>query len=167
MYPEWGWLLVLAVFIWLGVLTYLVWRQGGFLKSLFPKGSERDIRKKFEEIISQVFEFRQDLSKLNNKVGEVEKAGLKHVQRVQLLRFNPYDDTGGDQSFSLSLLDNKGNGVVITSLHARSGTRVFAKDVVLGRGSKHKFSEEEVEVVRKTMERQEHPIDVQDVKDRK
>ncbi len=153
MYSEWGWLLILAVFVWLAGLSFLVWQQNGFFKSLFPKSGERDIRKKFEEFSKQVLEFKQVLDKLSNKLSEVEQLGLKHVQRVELNRYNPYNDTGGDQSFTLSLLDNKGNGVVLTSLHARSGTRVFAKPVILGKSSKYKFSEEEEQVVKKIMEK--------------
>lgn len=153
MYSVWGWLLILAVFIWLGVLTYLLWREKKFLDSLFPKSGQRDIRRKFEEVIEQTVNLKQDISKLTNKVLEVEGFGLKHVQRVQLSRYNPYDETGGDQSFSLALLDSKGNGIVVTSLHARSGTRVFAKPVILGKSSSFRFSQEEAAIVRKTMEK--------------
>lgn len=153
MYSVWGWLLILAVFIWLGGLSYLLWREKKFLNSLFPKSGERDIRRKFEEVIEQTVNFKKDIHKLTDKVLEVEGLGLKHVQRVQLSRYNPYDETGGDQSFSLALLDNKGNGVVVTSLHARSGTRVFAKPVILGKSSKFRFSDEEASIVNKTMEK--------------
>ena|SRR5688572_9257809 len=153
MYSEWGWLLILAVFVWLGGLSFLTWQQQRFFKSLFPKSGERDIRKKFEETVGQVLGFRQNLDQISKKIVEVEGLGLKHIQKVELSRYNPYDETGGDQSFSLALLDNKGNGVVLTSLHSRSGTRVFAKPVVLGKSTKHRFSEEEEQVVNKVMER--------------
>lgn len=119
--------------LWLGILSFLVWRQLAFLKSLFPKSGERDIRKKFEEVVKQVGEVRQ------------------HLSRVALLRYNPYDDTGGDQSFSLALLDDQGNGIVLTSLHARSGTRVFAKPISSGKGDKYHLSEEEKQVIEKAM----------------
>ena len=152
MYSDWVALLLFgAAFIWLGILSYLVWQQGNFLKSLFPKSGERDIRKKFEEVLAEVKEFSNDLDKLKRKLVEIEQLGLKHIQRVELLRFNPYDDTGGDQSFTLALLDEKGSGLVVSSLHARSGTRVFAKPVLDGRSSKYQFSKEEEEVVKKAM----------------
>ncbi len=151
MYPDWVWLLNLAVFVWLSGLTFLIWQQYKFLKSLFPKSGERDIRKKFEETVKQVVIFREDLDKLTNKLVEVEQLGLNHIQRVKLSRYNPYDDTGGNQSFTLVLLDNKGNGTLVTSLHARSGTRVFAKEVIEGKVGKHQFSKEEEEVIKKAM----------------
>ena len=76
---------------------------------------------------------------------------MQHIQKVELLRFNPYDDTGGNISFTVCLLDDKGSGVVITSLHARSGTRVFAKEVTLGKSSQYELSKEEELVIKKAM----------------
>lgn len=142
----------LALFIWLGSLTYLVWRQGQFLKSLFPKSGERDIRQKFAEVIKVAEGFKGELSTLADQVGNIKKEGAKHIQRIELLRFNPYDDTGGDISFAVCLLDKDGSGVVITSLHARSATRVFAKNVILGKGQKTELSKEEELVIKKAME---------------
>ena len=151
MYSDWsgyaGWLLFLVVFVWLGILSLLIRRQNSFLKSLFPKSGQRDIRIRFEEVTKQVLDYRKDLDNIKDKLVEDEKLGLRHVQKVELLRYNPYDDTGGDQSFSLAMLDNNGNGTVLTSLHARSGTRVFAKPVKLGKGTKYQLSEEEEKVV--------------------
>lgn len=156
MYPDWFVVVGLAaavVSIWLLGLTILVWRQDYFLKSLFPKSGERDIRKKFEEIVKTISEFKSDLADLDQRLRQVQTQGLAHIQRVELLRFNPFDDTGGDQSFTVALLDSEGSGIVVTSLHARSGTRVFAKDIVLGKGSKHKLSKEEESVVKKALEK--------------
>lgn len=147
MYPDWfvfgG--LAAAVIIWLGILSFLAWKQGNFLKSLFPKSGERDIRKKFTELLSSIDEFKV-------RLGENQKA-LENLVRVAIVRYNPYGDTGGDQSFSIALLSEKGSGVVVTSLHARSGTRVFAKPIREGKADKHQLSKEEQEVVSKAMER--------------
>lgn len=156
MYPDWSVFALLAaaaVFVWLGFLSFLVWRQNRFLKSLFPKSGERDIRKKFEEIIKAAEGFKEELSGLNSRVEAQRNLGLRHIQRVELLRFNPYDDTGGDQSFAIALLNNEGTGVVVTSLHARSGTRVFAKDISLGKSKKYQLSKEEELVIERAMEK--------------
>lgn len=141
----------MAIFVWLAILSFLTWQQIKFLVLLFPKGSERDIRKKFEEVFKAVTDYRGELAKIEEKLSQLENHGLAHIQRVELLRFNPYQETGGDQSFSIALLDEKGNGIVLTSLHARSGTRVFAKPVKMGRGVRYQLSSEEEEVLRKAM----------------
>lgn len=154
MYPDWSVFAgtaLAAVFVWLGFLSFLFWRQNKFLKSLFPKSGERDIRKKFEELIKTVESFDVKLSDLNGKVSKNQVQGLQHIQKVELLRFNPYEDTGGDQSFTVCLLDNHGSGIVITSLHARSGTRVFGKEIVSGKSAKYQLSKEEELVIKKAM----------------
>ncbi len=152
MYSDWVGLVATGFLVlWLAGLTFFIWKANTFLTSLFPKSGERDIRKKFEEVVKQVSDFRQNLDKLKDNLSEVEQLGLKHVQRVELFRYNPYDDTGGDQSFSLALLNDEGSGIVLTSLHARSGTRVFAKPIISGKGAKHRLSEEEEKVVKGAM----------------
>ena len=161
MYSNWVWLsnmegavfitLVTSLLIWLGIVSFLLWRQGDFLKSLFPKKGERDIRKKIVEMLQEVDGFDKQLSEVREKLQDVEKDGLDHMQKVALLRYNPYNDTGGDQSFSLALLNQKGWGVVITSLHSRSESRIFAKPVADGKVAKYQFSKEEEDVVKKAL----------------
>ena len=151
MYPDWVWVLWGAFFIWLLVLSFLIWKQREFLKSLFPKSGERDIRRKFEENLKEVGDFKEVLSKLEVKLSELKDQGKGYLQRMELIRYNPYEDTGGDQSFTIALLDDKGTGIVVTSLHARSGTRIFAKDVREGKAGKYKFSDEEEKIVKKAM----------------
>ena len=67
-----------------------------------------------------------------------------------LVRFNPFEETGGNQSFALALLDADGDGWVLSSLHARSGTRVYAKAIVGGR-SDTGLSEEETTAIKQAM----------------
>lgn len=149
MYSDWVILLLGGVaVIWLLVLSFQTWKQSKFLESLLPRSGERDIRKKFEDLIKAVSAFKLSLGNLEEKISGIERDGLGHLQRVSLVRFNPYDDTGGDQSFSIALLDKFGNGLVMTSLHSRSGTRVFAKPVKGGKPEKYQFSKEEEEIVK-------------------
>ncbi|TSC86326.1 MAG: hypothetical protein G01um10147_938 [Microgenomates group bacterium Gr01-1014_7] len=153
MYSDWVWSAIGGFLtVWLLVASFFIWKQSNNLASLFPKSGERDIRKKFEEVLKQLEKFGTDLDQLKKKLSEVERLGLKHIQRVALSRYNPYDDTGGDQSFAVALLDEKGNGMVITSLHARSGTRIFAKPVLEGKAGQYQLSKEEEIVVKKAME---------------
>lgn len=152
MYSDWVWSALGGFLtVWLMGVSFLIWKQSNFLKTLFPKSGQRDIRKKFEEVLRQIEEFGSELQDLKSKILEVRNSGLVHIQKVELNRYNPYDDTGGDQSFSLALLNEKGTGFVLTSLHARSGTRVFAKPVLEGRAGKYQFSKEEGDVIREAM----------------
>jgi hypothetical protein len=73
----------------------------------------------------------------------VQEAELrKAFQRIGIVRFNPFEDTGGNQSFAIALLDTHGDGVVISSLHARGSTRVYAKAVKGGKAESAASAEE-------------------------
>ena len=78
--------------------------------------------------------------------GEIE-AG---VRRVGLLRYDAFEDVGGRLSFSCALLDEDGNGVVLTSINGRQETRVYAKPIV-ARQSPYNLSREEEEAIRQAM----------------
>ena len=94
-------------------------------------------------IIKRIQEQKKDLADLSARCDTIEKNQLFAIQKIGLLRFNPFKDTGGDQSFILSLVDAKNTGVVITALYSRSGTRWYAKKIAHGKGVEHELSEEE------------------------
>lgn len=75
----------------------------------------------------------------------------RSVQHVGLVRFNPFEDTGSDQSFAIALLDDRRDGVIISSLHARANTRVYAKRIV-GGTSTHQLSDEETDALRAALD---------------
>ena len=77
--------------------------------------------------LEKVHGLGREVERLTARTGALETAGLRAFQRVGLVRYNPFEETGGNQSFALALLDAEGNGWVLSSLHARSGTRVYAK----------------------------------------
>ena len=91
---------------------------------------------------------KKDVENLKNQCDKIEKDGILHIQKIGLLRFNPFKDTGGDQSFILTLVDAKDTGVVISGLYSRSGTRWYAKRVINGRGVEHELSDEEKKAVK-------------------
>ncbi len=81
------------------------------------------------------------------RIRAMEGVSRHAVQRVGLVRYNPYEDTGGNQSFALALLDADANGVVLTSLHSRNATRVYLRTIVAGRCDAA-LSAEEAEALR-------------------
>jgi len=77
---------------------------------------------------------------------QAQRDGHSHLQHLSLLRYNPFSHTGGDQSFLLVLADADGNGAVINSLHARDGTRVYAKPLAAWE-SVYSLTDEEREAI--------------------
>jgi hypothetical protein len=96
--------------------------------------------------LDQMDRTAERVEQLDRLCQDIEQQLEHAVQRVGLVRFNPFTDTGGDQSFSIALLDGQNDGLVISSLFSRSETRVFAKPVQNGQ-SKYNLTAEEEEAI--------------------
>jgi uncharacterized glyoxalase superfamily protein PhnB len=75
-----------------------------------------------------------------------------------MVRFNPFNDMGGDQSFAMALLNGKNNGLVISSLYTKEGTRVFSKAIKAGKTEKHPLTEEEEEAIKIALAKEDRKI---------
>lgn len=75
------------------------------------------------------------------------------VRHVGLVRFSPFHDTGGDQSFSVAILDGRGDGVVVSALHSRTESKLYAKPVNAGQ-SRYALTEEEKQAIDQSVETQ-------------
>ncbi len=73
---------------------------------------------------------------------------MQCIQKVGIVRFNAFDNVGSNLSYSIALLDNYNNGVVISSLYSRDSSSTYAKPVVDGKSS-FSLSEEEIESIEK------------------
>lgn len=140
-------ILALVLIIWLFYHLQRVRRQQWIL----TRGAENA---NMEEIVTryihQVEELEQRLEKLKNEQLAQGKTLLTAVQRVGLVRFNAFDDVGGKLSFAAALLDEKGSGVVFSSISGRTETRTYAKRVVAGR-SELALSDEEYQAIQQAM----------------
>ena len=139
--------------IWLGILTYFFIKEKSYLRLLFPQDESRDIRAKLREVVESVKEFREENNFLAKKLDELSLDGLKHIQKLEIVRYNPYNDTGGDQSFSVVLLDGRLNGLLLTSLHSRAGTRIYTKIIKSGKSDLDLSKEEKELLIKATDEK--------------
>ncbi|MHB8171687.1 MAG: DUF4446 family protein [Thermincolia bacterium] len=108
--------------------------------------------KNLEELL---FTYTQDVRSAverTNKVEErcqyLERVALQSVQHVGVVRFNAYDNMGSDLSFAVALLDQKGDGVVISSLYGREESRIYGKPIKQGK-STYALTDEELEAITK------------------
>ena len=77
------------------------------------------------------------------------------IQKTGVVRFNPFSEIGGDQSFSIALLNKNNDGLVITSLYTRERNRVYAKPIIKGK-SQYLLSKEEKEALEKAINFSHH-----------
>ena len=110
--------------------------------------------KSFEGILEahldKVYAVARELDEVSARTKVLESVLPTAFQRVGLVRYNPFEDTGGNQSFALAMLDANGDGWILSSLHARQGTRFYAKAVKAGR-SETSLSDEEQAAIRQAV----------------
>jgi hypothetical protein len=82
--------------------------------------------------LQTVLHVASGLEEVAARTAVLEGASRLHFSRLGLVRFNPFDDTGGNQSFAMAMLDANNDGFVISSLHSRTGTRIYAKAIFEG-----------------------------------
>ncbi|MFL5776487.1 MAG: DUF4446 family protein [Chloroflexota bacterium] len=122
-------------------------KLGRRLESLTRGADGRSLEAVLDAHLDKVFGVARELDELSARSAMLESNGRQALQRVGLVRFNPFEETGGNQSFALAMTDAGGDGFVISSLHARAGTRLYAKAVQAGR-SDAALSAEEAEALR-------------------
>ena len=133
------------------VLAILNFRLLSHYKSLTKDVSKKDLLSSLNQLISLSNENAESITRLTEKLNLEIDENKKHFQKLGFLRYNPFTDTGGDQSFSLALLDEKGEGIVISSLHSRENTRLYAKKVVSGQVQGQATSKEEQQVIKEAL----------------
>jgi len=124
--------LVVALLAVVLVLVRKVVTLGRRLDALTRGADGRDLAGVLQAHLEKVFAVSRRQDALEERAKLLEGVQRRTVQGVALVRFNPYEDTGGNQSFVLAAVDPQGNGAVVTSLHARSQTRLYGKAVTAG-----------------------------------
>lgn len=138
-------------FLWLGVLSFFYFSSIRHYKKLVGQNTELDLEAVLEKIAERVEANSQSLQGLEKFTNQLREDSSLHLQKIGLVRYNPFEETGGDQSFAVALLNESGDGVVISSLHARDMTRVYGKPVKAGKMGGYEFSEEEKQAVEKAL----------------
>ena len=125
-------------------------RLGARLESITQGSDEQSLEAVLGSHLDRVGQVVKDVDAVAARAAVIEGDLQSAFARVALVRFNPFEDTGGNQSFALALLDGRGDGFVVSSLHARAGTRVYAKAISHG-ASEAALSDEEAEALRQAL----------------
>jgi len=89
----------------------------------------------------------KDIQELYNISNQINALAFKGLHKFGMVRFNPFNDVGGDQSFAIAFLNGKDCGLVISSLYTREGTRIYSKSIVNGESEKHPLTDEEKKAI--------------------
>jgi hypothetical protein len=146
-----GGLLVLSIVLSIaalaaGVMAVQGERRVRAVYSRFARGRREDVVTLLEVHMDEVQRLQQEVRR-QQAYGRHLRALLgRTVSRIGTVRYDAFDDMGGRLSFSIALLDEHGDGTVISAMNGRVQTRTYAKPVI-GGTSPHNLSEEEVEAI--------------------
>lgn len=143
-------LIILAVLVIAdAVLVFLFLKTKKKIKIFMKGGKVIDIEEVVTEQTKIIRDVKNDIKKLSDWNEKLQKISDISITKVGVVRFNPFKDTGGDQSFAVALLDSNNNGLVISSLYSREGTRIYTKPIEAGKSINYNLSEEEGEAINK------------------
>jgi hypothetical protein len=152
MYITTNILYITAGSIGLFALIVLAWlfRLQFRLKKVLVGKNAASLEDSLHTIVTEVKELQRFTRDMELYLTTVETRLKKSIQGVETIRYNPFKGTGsgGNNSFSTTLLDQQGNGVVLTSMYARDRISMFAKPVK-AYTSEYELSDEELESINK------------------
>ncbi len=129
--------------VWLVGISFFLLRMIRHYNTLTQDISVHGLKAILEEILKRQQGVIQKTNQLEKLLNETIDDGKQHIQKIGLIRFNPFLDTGGSQSFTMAVLDEEDNGIVMTSLYARTGNRWYVKEIAGGKGKDMELSKEE------------------------
>jgi hypothetical protein len=143
--------LTLAVLVLAGVVVWLALRlrkAETWYHALAEGTSGGNLETILADHVTGLRDATGRMVELDELARQLERDSRSHLQHVGFLRFNPFRDAGGDQSFAVAMTDQDGSGVVISSLHSRDVTRVYGKPLA-GWASPYPLTEEEQQAIKK------------------
>lgn len=129
----------LAIGLWL-------WYTTQKLKNLFRGKTGKDLEEILGDIQKSVEYLNQEKDRHEKALMLLQKKVTTSIRGVGMIRFNPFKDSGSNQSFSTALVDENGNGIVLSSLYSRDRVSVFGKPLVGGK-SEFDLTHEEKESI--------------------
>lgn len=123
-------------------------RYNSFMKKL---GNGERIEEDLENYMYRVERVEKQNNEINVSIKNIESDMARCIQKVGIVRYNAFKDTGSDLSFALALLDEKNNGIVLNGIYSREMSNIYAKPVEKGKSS-YTLSEEEAQSIQKAID---------------
>lgn len=119
----------------------------GFMKKV---GEGENLQKTLEKYMDRVGNVEKENTKIQSYCKELDNNISTCLQKVGIVRYSAFKDTGSDLSFTLALLDEKNTGVVLNGIYSREMSNIYAKPVEKGESS-YTLSNEEKEAINKAI----------------
>ncbi|MFA6514876.1 MAG: DUF4446 family protein [Candidatus Paceibacterota bacterium] len=120
------------------------------LKKIFAGTKARNLEEMIVSVGKKMNELAETQDKIDKHLVTIDNRLNKSIRSIETIRFNPFVDAGGNQSFAIAFMNDEKNGVVMSSLYARDRMSMFAKPIINGK-SEFELSSEEKEVLEKSI----------------
>lgn len=147
-FAQWNAILFGFIFFWLVFLSIIFYNLYNHYQKLTKGITKKDLKSILEDLLKTFENQSVRIDELLKEFQKLQKENLYNIQKIGLVRFNPFSETGGNQSFSLAILDGEDSGFVITSLHSRETTRIYSKPVKKGKADGYELSAEEKQAIK-------------------
>lgn len=137
-----SWIITTIFAIWLLVVTGIIIWIFLFFKTLSKDLKTKNLIALLTELSHKEDANTKEIERFAREIKRFEEENSTYMQKYGFVRFNPFNDMGGDHSFCLALLDGHHTGFILTGLHTRDRTRVYVKYIKRGK-SEYDLSKEE------------------------
>lgn len=152
--PVFG-LLLSIIIIWLAIVSYFLFKAIANYNRLTQGVTDKTLSEVLNNFLKENLKTEEEQKKIRIELKKIREESQIFIQKIGLVRFNSFTDTGGDQSFALALLDGAENGIVITSLYSRTGSRWYVKTIKHGKALEYDLSKEEQQALKKVLTKKE------------
>ena len=151
-------LVLLVIVLYISVRNHLALkRQKAKWDKLLDGASGSNLENLLMDTLRENQALNDRLDASERKLSEVEKHGEKSKRHIGLVRYDAFEEVGGNQSFALAVYDDNGDGVVLNSIIGRTDCRVYAKPLVGGRSDRN-LSEEERKAIEEALNRSKSAV---------
>ncbi|MFH1547545.1 MAG: DUF4446 family protein [bacterium] len=133
------------------IALYLNFQNNKKYKELTTGISGHNLERIVSHYVALLDKCTNDVERMNIEFEKIRKDTSMFFRKVGLVRFQAFEGTGGDQSFSLALLDVNNNGFILSGIYGRDMSKVYAKEIRGGKVSKYKLTDEEQEALKKAL----------------
>ncbi len=143
-------LFLLILFSWLAALEYRYRQMERSFRALMTGRQGVDLEAVLVDHLTRINRAEQGLQSQDERIASLEDRRPYQLQHAGVVRFNPFGDKGGDQSFAIAVLDDHTDGFVLSCLHARVDIKVYAKPIIGGQ-STYTLTPEEKDAIARAM----------------
>lgn len=142
---------LIICFSWLFFLTFLVIKIRNHYYSLISKTRKERLDEILDELLKENKKLTNEINLIKKELEKEINNSKFYLQKIGLVRFNPFERLAGEQSFVVVFLDREDNGIILNFIYTREGLRVYSKKVKNGKGDQYQLSEEEKKAIEKAV----------------